>query len=385
MASDTTRPPGGPLALLIGTRKGVFVLHGDASRSTWQLEGPHFLGHLAYHAVLDPRDRRTLLVATRAGHLGPTVFRSLDLGRSWEEATAPPAFPKTADGEAGRSVHHVLWLTPGHADEPGVWYAGTSPPALFRSEDAGRSWAPVSGWNEHPLWATWTEDGNNGTPDGSLLHSINVDPRDPQHLYIGVSGGGVFESVDAGRDWRPLNGGCLALFRPDPTPEFGQDPHCVRLHPRAPDVLWQQSHCGIYRLERPGERWERVGEQMPADVGDIGFPIELHPRDPDTAWVLPMDGTDVWPRTSPDGRPAVYRTRDAGRSWQRLDSGLPPGQAWLTVLRQAMATDARDPVGVYLGTTTGQIWGSVDEGESWSRLLDNLPHVFSVEVAELDP
>jgi hypothetical protein len=164
-------------------------------------------------------------------------------------------------------------------------------------------------------------------------------------------------------------------------PEFGQDPHCVRQHPLAPDVLWQQNHCGIYRIERPSDTWERVGDQMPRDVGDIGFPIELHPRDPDTAWVFPMDGTDVWPRTSPGGRPAVYRTRDAGRSWQRLAAGLPAEHAWLTVLRQAMAVDAGEPVGVYFGTTTGEVWASTDEGDAWSCIARHLPHVYSVEVA----
>ena len=162
----------------------------------------------------------------------------------------------------------------------------------------------------------------------------------PTHLYIGLSGGGVFESVDGGTDWKPLNAGCRRDFLPDPEPEFGHDPHCVRLHPLRPDRLYQQNHCGIYRMERADGRWVRIGDNMPRDVGDIGFPIELHPRDPDTAWVFPMDGTDVWPRTSPDGRPAVYVTRDAGESWTRCDGGLPE-RAWFTVKRQAMTVDDR--------------------------------------------
>jgi photosystem II stability/assembly factor-like uncharacterized protein len=206
---------------------------------------------------------------------------------------------------------------------------------------------------------------------------------DPRHLYIGLSGGGVFETTDGGASWAPLNKGCEANFNPVPDPEYGHDPHCVRLHPLAPDTLWQQNHCGIYRLERPGDVWDRVGDQMPRDVGDIGFPIELHPRDPDTAWVFPMDGSDVWPRTSPGGRPAVYRTRDAGASWERQDAGLPREHAYLTVLRQALAADSHDPVGVYFGTTSGQVWASRDEGARWSCIAEHLPHVFSVEVAEL--
>ena len=183
--------------------------------------------------------------------------------------------------------------------------------------------SPSSGWNDHPQWADWAEWPEENTPDGSMLHSVLVDPRDAAHLYLGLSGGGVFESTDGGADWHPLNEGCAADFLPDPDAPFGHDPHTVRLHPAAPDRLYQQNHCGIYRLDRPATRWVRIGDNMPREVGDIGFPIELHPRDPDTAWVFPMDGTDVWPRTSPDGRPAAYVTRDAGASWARLDAGLP--------------------------------------------------------------
>jgi photosystem II stability/assembly factor-like uncharacterized protein len=212
-----------------------------------------------------------------------------------------------------------------------------------------------------------------------MLHSVNIDPRDPDHVYLGLSAGGVFESTDGGKDWQPLNAGCAMDFAPDSNAEFGHDPHCFRLHPQMPDRLYQQNHCGIYRMERDSGRWERIGDNMPRDVGDIGFPIELHPRDPDTAWVFPMDGTDVWPRTSPDGRPAAYVTRDAGASWTRLDRGLPE-RAWLTVKRQAMTVDRGDPVGVYFGTTSGEVWASTDEGESWRPIVQHLPEIYSVEV-----
>jgi len=364
--------------LLVGTRKGLWQLATDDRRS-WSLDEPAFLGHVVQHAVLDPRDRRTLVVAARTGHLGPTVFRSSDLGASWTEAARPPAF---ASGDAlERSLRAVFWLTPGHADEPGVWYAGGTPQGLFRSEDAGDTWEPVAGWNDHPMWATWAEWPEENTPDGSMLHSVIVDPTDPAHLYLGLSAGGVFESTDGGGDWKPLNAGCLALFAPDPEPEFGHDPHCVRQHPRRPERLYQQNHCGIYRMERAEGRWTRIGDNMPRDVGDIGFPIELHPRDPDTAWVFPMDGTDVWPRTSPDGRPAAYVTRDAGESWTRCDAGLPE-RAWFTVKRQAMTVDDADPVGVYFGTTSGEVWASDDEAASWRSIAQHLPEVYSVEHAE---
>ncbi len=252
-----------------------------------------------HHAVADPRERKTLLAAARTGHLGPTIFRSVDRGRTWNEATRPPAF----NPGSARTVDHTFWLAPGHANEPGVWYAGTSPQGLFRSEDGGASWTGVDGFNEHPQRKTWCGGDQDGTPDGPKLHSILVDPRDAAHLYIGMSSGGVFESTDRGGDWRPLNRGVKADFLPDPNAEFGHDPHCVRLHPQLPDRLYQQNHCGIYRLDRPADRWTDIGVTMPKSVGAIGFPLVLHPRDPETLWVFPMDGSSVWPRVSPRRAP----------------------------------------------------------------------------------
>jgi hypothetical protein len=305
----------------------------------------------------------------------------MDRGRTWQEAVRPPAFAKAPAGAKGLSVDHVFWLTPGHASEPGVWYAGTSPQGLFRSEDGGMSWDGVAGFNENPLRTAWTGGDKDGTPDGPKLHSINIDPRDPAHMYLGCSSGGVFESLDKGRSWTPLNRGCAAEFLPTKDAEYGHDPHCVRLHPLQPDRLYQQNHCGIYRMDRAEGRWVRIGENMPKKIGDIGFPMVLHPRDPDTAWVFPMDGTAVWPRTSPDGRPAVYATRDGGRRWRRLDRGFPARQAWFTVFRQAMTCDDRPKVGLYLGTTAGEVWGSTDEGESWRCLVRNLPEIYALETA----
>jgi photosystem II stability/assembly factor-like uncharacterized protein len=363
--------------LFVGTRKGVWTLVSDRERGRWELSEPMFLGHVVQHVMADPRAPERVLCATHTGHLGPTVMRSDDSGATWVEAALPPAF-RTGDAH-GRAVRKVFWLTPGRADEPGRWYAGASPQGLFVTDDHGDTWEPVDGWNDHPSWRQWAEWPDvEGTPDGSMLHSVIVDPRDAAHLYIALSGGGVFESVDGGADWHPLNEGCAADFLPDPDVPYGHDPHCVRLHPGMPDRLYQQNHCGIYRLDRPATRWERIGSAMPSAVGDIGFPIEVHPRDPDTAWVVPMDGTDVWPRTSPGGHPAVYRTDDAGRSWRRLDAGLPE-RGWLTVKRQAATVDAGDPVGVYVGTTGGEVWASADEGENWRCIAAHLPEVYSLE------
>ncbi len=370
------------VVVLVATRKGAWLFHGDAARQTWRADGPHFLGHMFTHLVLDPRDGRTLLAAAKTGHLGPTVFRSTDLGRTWKEAARPPAFAKTADGK-GRSVDHTFWLTPAHANEPNVWYAGTSPQGLFRSEDGGVTWAPFSSINEDPKYREWMGTVQDGTPDGPKLHSITIDPRDPQHIYFGMSGGGVHESLDGGKTFAPLIAGMEVVEGFDASVVTFHDPHCLRMCPSNPDRLYQQNHCGIYRLDRPSTTWVRIGRSMPKRVGDIGFPLVVHPRNADTAWVFPMDGTTVWPRTSPDGKPAVYGTRNAGKTWQRLDAGLPEQQAWWTVKRQAMSADAGDPVGLYFGTTSGELWLSRDEGRKWTCIARNLPEIYAVEAADL--
>jgi photosystem II stability/assembly factor-like uncharacterized protein len=369
--------------VLVATRKGAWLYHGDAARKTWRADGPHFLGHIINHVVLDPRDGRTLLAAAKTGHLGPTVFRSTDLGRTWKEAAKPPAFAKAANGEKGRAVDHTFWLTPAHANEPNVWYAGTSPQGLFRSEDGGVSWEPFSSVNDDPQYREWMGAQQDGTPDGPKMHSIIVDPRNPSHLYFAMSGGGVHETVDKGRTWKPLVKGLEVVGGFDPNTITFHDPHCVRMSPSNPDRLYQQNHCGIYRIDRPSNEWVRIGKKMPKQIGDIGFPMVVHPRDDNTAWVFPMDGQTVWPRISIDGVPVAFVTKNGGKSWQRLDSGLPKTQAWWTVKRQAMAADAQNPVGLYFGTTSGELWGTRDEGKKWAPIARHLPEIYAVEAAEL--
>lgn len=369
--------------LYIATRKGIWIA-SSRDRKTWTLAGPTFLGTQCHHVVLDPRDRKTLLAASRQWHLGPTVFRSLDGGATWKEAATPPQFPKGDVRE--RAVDHVFWLTPGHASEPGVWYAGTSPKGLFKSVDHGVTWAPISGFNDHPEQHKWVGSDKDQTPDGGKLHSIIVDSKDPKRLYLSMSGGGTFTSPDGGESWKPLNSGVAMDFAP-PKPdgseyEYGHDPHCMVQHAAHPDRFWQQNHCGLYRLDRPSETWRRVGKNMPAEIGDIGFGVVTHPRDLDTAWVFPMDGGGDWPRTPVAGKPAVYMTRDGGESWKRCDEGLPREQAWWTVKRQAMCGDTGTPAGLYLGTTSGEVWASIDEGASFQCLFRHLPHVFSVTHGE---
>jgi hypothetical protein len=388
MASVRNRSPkgrAGKTVVLVATRKGAWIFRGDGARRQWRTDGPHFLGHVIHHVVLDPRDGRTLVAAARTGHLGPTIYRSTDLGRSWKEARRPPAFLKARKGEKGRTVDHTFWLTPGHPSQPSAWYAGTSPHGLFRSDDRGETWEPVTGLNEDPTYKKWMGGPQDGTPDGPKLHSVIVDPRDPAHLYLGMSSGGVHESLDGGATWRPLVRGMEVVEGFDAANVTFHDPHCVRISPANPDRLYQQNHCGIYRIDRPGTEWVRIGNSMPRSVGDVGFPIVVHPRDPDTAWVFPMDGTSVWPRTSPRGRPAAYRTSDGGSTWRRLDGGFPRRDAWWTVKRQAMAVDAGKPVGLYVGTTCGELWASRDEGRRFSCIARHLPEIYAVEVGEKAP
>ena len=371
-----------PIQLLVGTRKGAWIYRSDAARRHWAVDGPMHLGQIVSHFVIDPRDRRTMLMAVKTGHLGPTILRSTDGGKTWAEATRPPAFPRSSDPATARAVDHTFWLEPGHAGEPGVWWAGTSPPGLFVSADGGMSWESVAGFNEHPMYWKWAPPGE-GTPDGPLLTQIAIDPREAAHMYIATSTGGVFESSDRAASWAPLNKGVEANFLPDPYPEYGQDAHHIAIHPKNPDRLYQQNHCGVYRLDRPSETWERIGLALPKEIGDIGFTVVPHPRDADTAWVFPMDGTTVWPRTSPGGKPAVYVTRDAGQSWERQDQGFPRDQAWFTVKRQAFCADRETPLGLYLGTTGGELWMSEDEGAGWRGIAAHLPEIYSVVAAPL--
>lgn len=378
----TSRRTAPRVVVLVATRKGAWLFHGDRTRKNWRVDGPHFLGHIISHVVLDPRDGKTLLAAAKTGHLGPTIFRSTDMGRTWKEAAKPPMFPTVPEGQKGRVVDHTFWLTPCHANEPNAWYAGTSPQGLFRSDDGGVTWAPVA-INEDPQYREYMGGEQDGTPDGPKLHSIIVDPRDSKHLYFGMSSGGVHESLDGGKTFAPLIKGLEVVDGFDATKPNFHDPHCVRLCPSNPDRLYQQNHCGIYRLDRPSTEWVRVGKAMPKQVGDVGFPMVVHPRNDNVAWVFPMDGQDVWPRTAVEGKPAAYGTRNGGKTWQRLDAGFPKRDAWWTVKRQAMAGDTSDPVGLYVGTTSGEVWMSRDEGKRWTNIARHLPEIYAVEAAEI--
>jgi photosystem II stability/assembly factor-like uncharacterized protein len=366
------------LLVWVATKKGLWALESDAKRRTWSAREPALFGQHLFHAAPDPADPRVVVVAGKTGHLGPTVFRSADQGKTWKEASKPPAFP----AGSGESVKHVFWMSRGHASRPGEWYAGTAPQALFRSADGGITWEGVPGFNEHPMRKRWLGEPENQPPDSPSTHSIRVDPRNADHLYVGCSPGGIFESLDGGKSWTYLNDGVENPYSTGTSETaFFHDPHCVQVHPANPDRLYMQNHFGIYRLDRPATTWTRIGRAMPKAVGDIGFPIVVHPRDPETAWVIPMDGTEVWPRTSVGGKPAVFVTRNGGRSWIRQAKGFPPRNAWWTVKRQCFAADGLKPLGLYFGTMSGQVWASRAEGARWEPIAEHLPAVQSVEVS----
>ncbi|MCB2155747.1 glycosyl hydrolase [bacterium] len=364
-----------PVTLLIGTMKGAFILKSDAARKQWRMQKPQFFGHEVNHLLVDPRNRRTWMLAGQTGHLGPTVQRSLDGGKSWQPAAKPPAFSK----KSGKSVQRVFFLAPGHTDEPGTWYAGTVPFGLFRSEDNGEIWKQIKGFDPAVIAPKWGMP----SPVGEITHSVIVDPRNRRHLYVSMSCAGFYESRDRGKSWKPVNSGQENDFFPPSKEErdHGYDPHCTVQSAADPDRFYQQNHCGIYVMDLPESKWRRVGRNMPEAIGDVGFPIVAHPRKKDVAWVFPMDAMDVWPRTSPDGKPAVFRTTNAGKTWQRQAKGLPAKNAWFTVLRQAMKADGGNPVGIYFGTTQGEVWGSTNEGASWRCLASYMPRILSIEVA----
>lgn len=355
------------VVVLVGTKKGLFIAQSDAARRSWRLRGPYCEHWPINHAVLDP--------ATGAIHagggsewFGPAVWTSQDLGESWTHSSEGLTY-----GEGSEPIGAVWSLE----SAPGLLYAGVLPAGLFRSTDGGRSWSHLDGLRNHPTRPEWNPGGA-----GLTLHHIVVDRDDPRRIWVGISSAGVFYSADGGETWEPRNRGVRADYLPEDQryPEFGQCVHSIAKAPGMPDRLYQQNHCGMYRTDDAGRTWVSIEEGLPST---FGFPSATHPTDPDTVFLLPLNG-DTKGRYMPDAKAAVYRSRDGGRSWQDLRKGLPQENAYFGVLRQAMATDALDRAGVYFGTSGGTLFASNDEAESWSLVAEHLPAILSVETAVLD-
>ncbi len=360
------RPASGNLFLMVGTGKGAFLLT-PAKGGGWKIHPPFLAGWDVYHFTHDPRDG-TLLVGSSNPVHGPLIARSRDWGGSWEEDVKGLSYPE-GDGKLDRVWH----LKPGPDDQPGRLYAGVAEAGLFHSDDGGRNWEPFGKLRQHPTREKWMPGAG-----GLCLHTILFDPRDGDRIYVAISAAGVYRTDDGGGSWKPCNRGVRADFLPDKYPEMGQCVHKLVLDPVNPDVLFQQNHCGVYRSDDRGDSWTEISEGLPST---FGFPVGAHPRRGGTVFTVPLEADTR--RFGPDGRLAVWRTRDGGANWERFDRGLPGPDAWLVVLREAMAVDDGDPCGVYFGTRTGQLFGSSDEGESWSAIADHLPPILSVEVGRV--
>ena len=347
--------------LFAGTRKGLYVLQSDADRASWTVDGPHLAGWEVADVCVDDRREEPRIYAA-VGHLayGPTVHRSDDGGATWEQVPESPAYPEEDD----RALERVWTVVPGPADEPGTLYAGVAEAGLFVSRDGGDTWAEVEGLAAHETRDRW-QPGLGGL----CVHSVLQDPADADRLWLGISAVGVLRTGDAGDTWTLCNDG-LAVAAPDDEHEtLGSCVHRLALDPTDPERLYQQNHRGVFRSTDAGDAWERVGEELPST---FGFPLVVHPREPGTLYTLPLESDEH--RVAPDGRPAVYRSRDAGDTFERLDAGL-PADAWVTVLRQAMAVDDLDPVGVYAGTTGGRVFASADAGDAWTTVDCHLPRI----------
>ena len=357
------------VVLLVGTRKGLFVLEGDASRETWDVRGPLCDGWPIHDAIYD-KASGAIYAGGGSNWYGPAVWRSDDLGKTWSHSSEGITY-----GDEAEKVATIWSLATGPGN---AMYAGVEPAGLFRSGDGGSTWSHVEGLTNHPSRPEW-QPGNGGL----ILHSIVPSPEDADRVWVGISSVGAFETADGGRSWATRNKGVRAGFMPEDQqyPDFGQCVHKLVMAADGGEHLYQQNHCGVYRSTDGGRQWEEVtANGLPTE---FGFPMAAHPRDPKTAWTIPMTEPDQG-RFMIDGHAAVYRTNDGGDTWQRSTAGLPQENAYISVLREAMAVDSLDPVGVYFGTSTGQLYGSRDEGKTWSLVADNLPAIWSVEAAIVD-
>ena len=358
----------GDFVLLVGTTKGAFILRSNRQRSRWEVGGPYFHGQSVYAMAYDGREGRRRIWASTHSYWGTLLRFSDDFGKSW---TNPQEAPIRFPSDAGVSLKNIWQITLGRPEEPNVLYCGVEPAALFESRDAGETWSLVRGLFDHPHRPRWMP-GNGGL----ALHTILLDPSDNQRMYVAISSGGVYRTVDGGQTWTPQNRGIRAMFMPNKNPEFGQCIHKIAMHPSHPERIFLQNHWGLYRSDDFGENWKDIANGVPSD---FGFAMVVHPRNPDCVYIVPVESDEF--RCSCDGRLRVYRTRNCGASWEPLSRGLPQKLSYETVLRDAMIDDSFDPVGLYFGTRSGQLFGSRDEGRSWQKIIDGLPSIACIRTA----
>ena len=361
----------GDFLLLVGTTKGAFFLRSNARRARWEVGGPYFHGHAVYAMAYDGRAGQRRIWASTQNYWGTMLRSTDDFGKSW---TNPQEAPIRFPADSGVSLKNIWQITPGHPDEPDVLYCGVEPAALFETRDAGETWSLVRGLFDHPHRPRWMP-GNGGL----ALHTILLDPAEKQRMYVAISAGGVYRTDDGGLTWTAQNRGIRVMFMPGKYPEFGQCVHKIALHPARPERLFLQNHWGLYRSDDRAENWTDVAHDVPSD---FGFAMITHPRNPECVYVIPVESDEF--RCSCEGRLRVYRTRNAGASWEPLMRGLPQKGAYETVLRDALTADSFDPVGLYFGTRSGQLFGSRDEGKTWQKILEGLPAIVCVRSAVLE-
>ncbi len=357
------------VALLVGTKKGGYIFRSGAARKKWESEGPHFAGGPVYHMVFDARDGKSMWAAINSTWGGPRIERSQDLGKTWK-AVRNPIFRE----DAGMVLKRTWHIEPGHPDEPDAVWAGTEPAALFKTTEGGEYWRTLDGLNAHPTRDRWEPGGG-----GLGLHSIAIDSGDRKHIGIGISAGGAYESRDGGVTWRPWNEATKASHLPEKEPTVGQCVHKLLAHPAEAGLFFMRNHEGVYWRGAKDKKWTETTKGLPTNYGFAGA---VHPRDPKTAYVIPLDPYMRMSTAKATEGLAVYSTLDRGKTWKRLDKGLPEGIV-AEVMREGMSTDRLDPAGVYFGTVAGELWASTDEGKSWEQVAKYLPPILSVSTATI--
>ncbi|MBK9943063.1 MAG: exo-alpha-sialidase [Kouleothrix sp.] len=365
--------------VLVGTRKGAFILASDARRQSWDVSGPHFAGWEIYHLKGSPVDPNRLYASQSSGWFGQMIQRSDDGGATWATVgnefvyDGIPGTHQWYDGTQHPWEFKRVWHLEPSLTDPDTVYAGVEDAAMFRSTDGGTTWHELSGLRMHTSGPSWQPGAG-----GMCLHTILLDPSTPGRIFVAISAAGAFRSDDGGTTWQPINRGLRSEFMPNPEAEVGHCVHNLAMNASRPGVLFMQKHWDVMRSDNAGEQWYEVSGNLPSD---FGFPIAVHAHEPDTVYVVPIKSdSEHFP---PDGKLRVYRSRTGGNEWEPLTNGLPQSDCYVNVLRDAMAVDRLDSCGVYFGTTGGQVYASADSGDSWAPIVRDLPAVLSVEVQTL--
>jgi len=370
--------------VLVGTRKGAFILESDGKRQKWEVSGPHFAGWELYHLKGSPADPNRLYASQSSGWFGQMIQRSNDGGKTWEPVDnkfiydGVPGTHKWYDGTPHPWEFKRVWHLEPSLTDPDTVYAGVEDAALFRTTDGGKSWQELPGMRGHGTGSGWQPGAG-----GLGLHTIILDPKNPQRIFIAISAAGAFRSDDAGATWKAINQGLRSEYIPDPTAEVGHCVHHVAMHPARPNTLFMQKHWDVLRSDNAGDLWKDVTGNLPDDAGKrgFGFVIDVHAQEPETIYVVPIKSdSQHFPH---EGKLRVYRSKKGGNEWEPLTKGLPQQDCYVNVLRDAMAVDSLDSCGVYFGTTGGQVYASPDAGDSWAPIVRDLPAVLSVEVQTL--